>query len=108
MLYTFCSESSCADGERPEDGPLLRDPAGNLYGTTNFGGASGWGTVFKLDSAGHETVLHSFTGGSDGAGPFAGLTMDKAGDLYGTAAIGGDAKCALDAQGCGVVFRITP
>ena len=66
--------SSCADGEYPA-APLVLDAAGNLYGTTAFGGAYqncnglACGVVFKLDPSGKETVLHSFTGGSDGALP---------------------------------------
>jgi len=99
VLYTFCSLSNCADGEEPVRGPLVRDAAGNLYGTTYFGGAhhncneNSCGVVFKLDTAGKETVLHSFTGGADGAEPAAGLIMDNAGNLYGTTELGGDAQC---------------
>jgi uncharacterized repeat protein (TIGR03803 family) len=112
VVYTFCSVSGCADGERPGVGPLVLDAAGNLYGTTIFGGAyqscnaDTCGVVFKLDPEGNETVLHSFTGGADGADPAAGLIMDKAGNLYGTAELGGNLKCAADKQGCGVMFRL--
>jgi uncharacterized repeat protein (TIGR03803 family) len=54
------------------------DPAGNLYGTTTSGGAYGFGTVFKLDSSGNETVLYSFTGSpSDGSFPSAELIIDQ-------------------------------
>jgi uncharacterized repeat protein (TIGR03803 family) len=106
-LYTFCSLSGCADGEEPIAGPLARDAAGNLYGTTFFGGTEGDGIVFKLDSSGKETILHSFTGGKDGANPWAGLTMDNAGNLYGVAGVGGDTSCYAP-HGCGVVFKITP
>ncbi len=113
VLYNFCSLDNCADGEEPT-GPLVRDSAGNLYGTTYFGGAyrncngEGCGIVFKLDTTRKETVLHSFTGGADGAGPSAGLIMDNAGDLYGTASFGArkEGECAPD--GCGVVFRLAP
>jgi uncharacterized repeat protein (TIGR03803 family) len=89
VLYTFCSLENCADGERPLSGPLVMDSTGNLYGATYFGGAyrncdgDGCGVVFKLDTTGDETVLHSFTGGADGALPYAGVTMDKSGNLYG-------------------------
>ena len=95
VLYVFCSLSNCADGEEPIAGPLVRDAAGNLYGTTYFGGAyrncngDGCGVVFKLDTTLKETVLHNFTGGADGAFPWAGLTMDSAGNLYGVAEAGG-------------------
>lgn len=87
---------------------LIRDAAGNLYGTTWGGGAYGYGTVFKLvpKSGGGwtESVLHSFSGGADGGGPVAGLVMDAAGNLYGTA--GGGSTRAHPAHG--VVFELTP
>jgi len=77
------------------------DAQGNLYGTTNRGGASYYGTVFKLDTAGKETVLYSFTGGADGGYPYAGLVLDAQGNLYGTTYGGG-------AAGFGTVFKLTP
>ena len=84
-LYSF---SGGADGGYPYAG-LIGDAAGNLYGTTWVGGASGLGTVFKLDKNGNQTVLHSFAGGTDGASPYAGLILDTAGNLYGTTVYGG-------------------
>jgi uncharacterized repeat protein (TIGR03803 family) len=110
-LYVFCSLASCTDGEEPLAGPLVRDSAGNLYGTTYFGGDirlcnGSCGVVFKLDNAGKETVLHTFTGGADGAFPYAGLTIDGQGNLYGTTQ-GGGATC-YTSYTCGVVFKITP
>jgi uncharacterized repeat protein (TIGR03803 family) len=87
-----------ADGEYPSAG-LIRDAAGNLYGTTYGGGTSNWGTVFKVDTKGHEAVLYSFAGGSDGAAPVAGLVQDRGGNLYGTTKYGG-------AYGAGVVFKL--
>jgi uncharacterized repeat protein (TIGR03803 family) len=113
VLYRF---TGGADGAFPT-GALVRDAAGNLYGTTASGGTCSWiynamgcGLVFKLDPAtGHETVLYSFTGGADGAGPEAGLFLDNAGILYGTATLGGgDASGRCQAIGCGVVFRLDP
>ena len=65
VLYSFAGGS---DGANPVAN-LVRDAAGNLYGTTQNGGAFNWGTVFKLDSAGHETVLYSFTGERTGGIP---------------------------------------
>src|ERR1022692_438260 len=65
VLYSF---TGGADGGYPEAGVIL-DSAGNLYGTTVNGGIAGLGVVYKVDTAGHETVLHSFTGGADGALP---------------------------------------
>jgi uncharacterized repeat protein (TIGR03803 family) len=111
VLYAFCSLSNCTDGKEPGTGPLVRDSAGNLYGTTYFGGTSGCngagcGVVFKLDPTGKETVLHSFTGGADGAFPYAGLVMDAARALYGTASGGGGTSCKPN--GCGELFKITP
>ncbi len=69
---------------------LIRDSSGYLYGTTSEGGASEAGIVFKLDTAGTETVLYTFTGGADGHSPLAGLTRDPAGNLYGTTVLGGE------------------
>ena len=87
----------------PEAG-LIRDAAGNLFGTTQLGGASGQGTVFKLDPIGVETVLYSFSGGADGGQPItAGVIRDSAGNLYGTTACGGTASCS---SGFGTVFKL--
>ena len=89
------------DGGSPLWVVLARDPAGNLYGTTNGGGPSNAGVVFKLDTSGNETVLHSFTGGADGGSPYVGVILGPEGNLYGTAAFGGAANA-------GVVFEIKP
>jgi uncharacterized repeat protein (TIGR03803 family) len=85
VLYSFMGGF---DGALPLAG-VIRDSAGNLYGTTSEGGASQAGVVYKLDPAGQETVLYTFTGGADGANPYAGLTFDSAGNLYGTTEYGG-------------------
>jgi uncharacterized repeat protein (TIGR03803 family) len=106
-LYSFCSLPGCTDGDRPI-GSVVRDASGNIYGTTYFGGAYNNGTIFKLDARGNETVLHSFTGGSDGAYPFGALIIDASGNLYGTAQLGGDTTCDASHGGCGVVFELTP
>ena len=99
------------DGGGPEGG-MVRDSAGNLYGTTAYGGSGGGsncgnfgcGTIFKLDTTGKETVLHSFVG-TDGHGPRGGLIRDAAGNLYGTALYGGDlSRCG--GLGCGTVFKL--
>jgi uncharacterized repeat protein (TIGR03803 family) len=98
-----------ADGAAPSTAAgLVRDTAGNLYGTTFTGGHGcfgGCGVVFKLGTTGKETVLHTFTGGADGAGPEAGLVRDNAGNLYGTTDSGGDLTCG-GGSGCGVVFKL--
>jgi uncharacterized repeat protein (TIGR03803 family) len=77
MLYTFTNGT---DGANPV-GDLVRDSAGNLYGTAKLGG-KGYGVVFKVGAAGGETTLYSFAGGNDGAGPAAGLIRDSSGNLY--------------------------
>lgn len=93
VLYNF----SGGPGGYDPWGPLLRDKAGNLYGTTAAGGGSDCGTVFKLAKDGTESVLHSFTCGSDGAIPLSGLVLS--GDvLYGTTILGGHTS--------GVVFAV--
>ena len=97
VLYEF--PGSTSHGENPYYETLARDSADNLYGTTEYGGASGQGTVFKVDAAGVEAVLYSFTGGRDGAQPLASLLRDLAGNLYSTAFSGG-------ASGVGVVFKL--
>jgi uncharacterized repeat protein (TIGR03803 family) len=96
LLHTFTG------GESPS-GTLLRDSAGNLYGTTARGGTSNVGTVYKIDAANNETVLYSFTGGADGASPQGGVIKDSKGNLYGTASGGG-----LPTYKAGVVFKLDP
>jgi uncharacterized repeat protein (TIGR03803 family) len=95
VLYSF---TGGADGAQPI-APVIRDGAGNLYGTTTMGGSANAGVVFKVDSTGSETVLHNFTGGTDGLTPVGGLLRDKAGNLYGTTSQGGTSND-------GVVFKI--
>ena len=106
VLYTFDGR----DGATP-DAALAFDAAGNLYGTTKYGGVQGYGTVFKLTphSGGEwtETVLHSFNG-KDGAEPEAGLVFDAAGSLYGTTYLGGNFGECPNFDGCGVVFKLIP
>jgi uncharacterized repeat protein (TIGR03803 family) len=63
--------------------PVIRDAAGNLYGTTELGGGPGCGVAYKVDPAGNETVLHAFSGEADGCRPLAGLFLDKAVNLFG-------------------------
>jgi uncharacterized repeat protein (TIGR03803 family) len=130
VLYSFVGKNDGPDGAVPGAG-LLRDAHGNLYGTTLQGGTGSGpcytvevrpgqppaniycGTVFKLDSAGSETVLHWFTGGSDGASPHAHLVSDAAGSLYGTTFYGGTGHCVVTGGfsqpvevGCGTVFEV--
>jgi uncharacterized repeat protein (TIGR03803 family) len=103
VLHTF-KGGGYLDGGIPL-GTLLRDAAGNLYGTTYNGGKYNLGTLFKVDLNGVETILYSFgrtTG--DGANPGAGLICDSDGTFYGTTSIGGNGSCG-GGLGCGVVFK---
>jgi len=101
-LYSFCSEGQCADGGSPN--ALVLDDDGNLYGTTDGGGANTFGTVFRITPGGTLTTLYSFCPEHpcpDGAIPEAGLIEAVNGDLYGTTYEGG-------ANDYGTVFKITP
>jgi uncharacterized repeat protein (TIGR03803 family) len=102
VLHSF---GSAQDGEAPY-APVAMDSSGSLYGTTAGGGAYDGGTVFKLmpgSSAWTESVLYSFGGtNDDGAGPYAGLSFDSLGNLYGTTLVGGGADSV------GTVFELTP
>ena len=120
VLYTFCANQSnaCPDGMEPS-GRLVMDASGNLYGTTPMGGSGhsvdtgGGGIVFELSQGAGgwtESVLYNFcTLGQnrvcpDGAGPQAGVTFDKTGNLYGTTKFGGGNQ----PTGSGTVFRLSP
>jgi|SRR5208282_1140407 len=110
VLYAF--KGGVQDGSAPYAG-IVFDAAGNIYGTTAGGGPSNDGTVFELVApvgkgrhAYQEKVLWSFNG-ADGSQPSGSLILDSAGNLYGTAPLGGNSGCTDD-QGCGVVFKITP
>lgn len=102
ILYAFQGES---DGALP-DGGLVFDSVGNYYGETSNGGASDAGTVFRLGSDGQETVLYSFTGGSDGYEPGNDLVLDADGNLYGTAGGGYSGGDCAPYLGCGVIFEV--
>jgi len=109
-LYSFCSETNCADGSRPNGG-LVQATNGNLYGTTSYGGANcqgeeivGCGTVFEVTPSGTVNTIYSFCSKpncGDGAYPMAGLVQASNGNLYGTTYKGGKADV-------GAVFEITP
>jgi uncharacterized repeat protein (TIGR03803 family) len=102
MLYSFAG----SDGQFPF-GTVIRGSDGNFYGTTIQGGATGAGTVFKLDISGvmpTVTALHSFAG-SDGAQPYGGLIQGSDGNFYGMTTTGGPGHDAN--SGFGTVFMIT-
>jgi uncharacterized repeat protein (TIGR03803 family) len=102
VLYNFQGGEI---GGYPVYGALVRDTAGNFYGTTSSGGSSNCGTVFQfVPKTGSESVLHSFTCQSDGGYPYSGLVL-SGNMLYGTTAGGGTPSCFGD-SGCGVVFAL--
>jgi uncharacterized repeat protein (TIGR03803 family) len=110
VLYSFMGST---DGWYPEAG-LVMDSSGNLYGDAGGGGnlscdaPYGCGSVFEIASSGNFSVLHSFTGGTDGQGPEGALVRDSAGNLYGTTSTGGDESCDLfGLSGCGVVYKVS-
>jgi uncharacterized repeat protein (TIGR03803 family) len=110
ILYSFCSQLNCVDGNIPS-GRVIWGATGSLYGTTMSGGANNSGVVFKLDSAGHETVLYSFCSAAnctDGAVPDSGVILDAAGNLYGTTSQGGAGPYHIYTGGSGVLFKLNP
>ncbi len=108
-LYSFCSQTNCADGAAPSTA-LVQAGDGNLYGTTYDGGAIdcaffgtfGCGTIFKITPSGKLTTLYSF--GTDAGLLQAALALDGNGNFYGTSPNGGTGLCSY---GCGTVFEIT-
>ena len=100
LIYSF---TQGGDGQHPWGGVIF-DQSGNLYGTTTYGGAYGSGAIYELTPSGSgwtESLLYSFTGGTDGANPYAGLIFDQAGNLYGAAAAAGSGNG-------GTAFELTP
>lgn len=92
------------DGAFPGPGALAMDKSGNLYGTTEVGGDTGSGVIFRLKPGARgrwqETILYSIPGGNQGSGPVGGVVIGKGGILYGTTSAGG--------RGCGVVYKLAP
>jgi uncharacterized repeat protein (TIGR03803 family) len=97
LLHAFGGADG--DGQNPNAG-LVLDASNNAYGTTQYGGTNGSGTVFKVTSDGNETVEYSFDGGASGAYANGGLIQDAEGNLYGTAYQGGT-------YNFGTIFKIT-
>ncbi len=119
QFTTFYSFQGGTDGMFPLNS-LVRDAAGNLYGTTTEGGDlacadfqnfGGCGTLFKIDPSGNETIVHTFTGPPGDAGTFGAiLLMDAAGDIYGASYSGGETDCNMITDqgiGCGTIFKLT-
>lgn len=109
ILHSF----SLADGETPE-AALTRSSGGYFYGTATGGGvrssycAGGCGVVYKTRATGALSVLHNFTGGSDGITPQGAPAVDATGNVYGTTVTGGTGPCTFAGPGCGVVYKIDP
>ncbi|HTW53383.1 MAG TPA: choice-of-anchor tandem repeat GloVer-containing protein [Stellaceae bacterium] len=107
ILYSFCAKTNCTDGAEPS-GRLIADANGNLFGTTEFGGANDRGVVFEIANTANgysdfPTILYDFcaqSGCTDGEQPRSGLIADASGNLLGTTNLGG-------AYGYGTVFEIT-
>lgn len=96
ILHSFLA----AEGGDPYAGPTLDEVTGTLYGVTSGRAAYNWGSIFKIDKQLNFTKLYDFTGGADGGFPFAAMTLDPSGTLYGTAYLGGG--------GFGVIFKFVP
>jgi uncharacterized repeat protein (TIGR03803 family) len=112
VLYNFCAQFHCADGDGPYAG-LIWDAAGNLYGTTEYGGKGSpqWGTAFELkhnpDGTWQHILLHSFPSfPGDGEVVYAGLVFDTSGNLYGATNSGGGHLCGQTST-CGTVFKLS-
>lgn len=103
-IHSFCSLPNCADGSEPR-ASLIQAADGNLYGTTQNGGANGIGSVYKITLNGTLTTLSSFCSPAgvcnDGQYPSVGLVQATNGDFYGATAAGG-------AHNKGTIFKITP
>jgi uncharacterized repeat protein (TIGR03803 family) len=103
-LYKFTGKP---DGSKPQ-GRLIVDSAGNFYGTTFNGGVHNRGSIYKLTATSGETVLYSFTGGTDGAFPMGNLLIDNSGNLFGTTSGGGNPAACFNTLGCGTIFKLNP
>jgi uncharacterized repeat protein (TIGR03803 family) len=97
-VSTIWSFQGGSDGANPSGGVIM-DGAGIIYGTTSAGGAANANTIYRIEPNGTEKILYAFTGGADGDAPYAALTMDENGDLFGTAPGGGT-------YGMGTAFRL--
>ena len=107
VLTVMHSFGLAPDGEGPESN-LIVGTDGNFYGTTFAGGANNFGAVFKMTPAGETTVIYSFTGGADGALPYANPIQASDGNLYGTTIQGGTSTYCQDHRGCGTIYKLTP
>jgi uncharacterized repeat protein (TIGR03803 family) len=102
VIEPICSltNTGFSSARNPRGGSLNLGPDGNLYGTTQYGGTGGFGTVFKVKTGGEFTVLASFDASTTGGDPYGGVTLGTDGNLYGTTQFSGP-------YGSGTVFRVT-
>ena len=110
ILYQFSPIDIPTDGYFPS-GNFAFDSAGNLYGTTLYGGIHSQGTAFEVSRSGGgwvENAIYPFLGAGDGGNPNGGLVIDQSGNLYGTTFGGGDPTCLFGDLACGVVFELSP
>jgi len=96
IVHSFAGGTG--DGFNPTAEVTL-DASGNIYGTTDSGGAYGFGTIFELTPGGTETLLHSFGGSGDGTTPYGAVTFDAKGNIYGTTNSGGSG-------GAGIIYEL--
>jgi uncharacterized repeat protein (TIGR03803 family) len=111
QTFTTLVNFNYANGANPYFLSLVQGTDGNLYGTTESGGANGEGTVFKVTPTGTLTTLYSFcakTNCTDGSLPFGGLVLGTDGNFYGTTSLGGSVAGDCATGGCGTLFKITP
>jgi uncharacterized repeat protein (TIGR03803 family) len=102
-LYSFCTQTNCADGGEPSE--LVQATDGNFYGTNFTGGTYDYGTIFKITPKGALTTLHTFVGFIHGLNPSAGLVQGTTGIFYGTTLNGGEFACS-GKYGCGTIFSL--
>lgn len=108
-LYAFCQQNNCTDGQMPR-APLVQGTNGQFYGTTENGGANGYGEIFEISSAGGTpAIVYSFDQpvDEDGSEPFSRLLQANNGNFYGMAQFGGTSPCFLG-YGCGTLFEMNP
>ena len=108
VLHSFTGGN---DGAVPNYVDLVFDPAGNIYGTTFYGGVYAYGAVFELTPSGGgytESVIHSFNFPDGGSYPEAGVVLDSAGNIYGTTTYGGTGTGCLNMDNCGTVYQLVP
>jgi uncharacterized repeat protein (TIGR03803 family) len=109
VLYRFCAQTNCMDGAGPTS-QLALDSEGHLFGTTDYGGNDGGGTVFVWDGTSLSGLYDFCVGGGpcwDGATPEAGPILDGMGHLFGTTRYGGAREICRTGPGCGTVYELT-